>query len=187
MTDWWFLRHGQSVANAAGWLSGWDDVALTEEGEAQARAAGELLRGLPIGRVLVSDLQRARRTAELAFAGAPVHVVAELRERNMGAMQGQRIAEVRADGRFDRYMRPFAAEPPGGESHRRILRRALAALRHWEDGTPTLLVAHGTLVKDLVAWVDGAEPELLGEIPAAANASPIHRRVAWRSLRPIPA
>jgi broad specificity phosphatase PhoE len=187
VTDWWFLLHGQSVANVAGWLSGWDDVALTPEGEQQARDAGALLADAGFRRVLVSDLQRARRTASLALGTrvVPMHVVPELRERSMGALQGAPIAEVRADGRYDRLLRGFTASPPGGESHQGILRRALAALRHWDDGTPTLVVAHGTLVKDLVAWADGVPGEELGTIPAAPNATPIHRRVAWRTVRGV--
>lgn len=187
MTDWWFLRHGQSIANAEGWLSGWDDVALTAEGEAQAVAAAATLVDAPYRRVLVSDLQRARRTAELAMAGrrVPVHVVPELRERSMGALQGQNIAAVRADGRYDQFLRGYTTKADGGESHRDLLRRALAALRHWDDGTPTLIVAHGTLVKDLVAWADGVSPDGLGDIPAAPNAVPVHRRVDWARVRPI--
>jgi 2,3-bisphosphoglycerate-dependent phosphoglycerate mutase len=42
------LRHGESAWNAADVFTGWTDVALSERGERQARAAGELLaaRGL---------------------------------------------------------------------------------------------------------------------------------------------
>lgn len=185
MAEWIFLRHGQSVANAAGWLSGWDDVALTAEGEAQAQAVRALLADSGVTRVLVSDLGRARRTAELAMPHPVTHVLPELRERNMGALQGQRTAEVKADGRMARWLEPFAQGPPAGESHQDVLRRSLAALAHWDDDQPTLIVAHGTLVKDLVAWIDGVEPDALGRLPAVPNASPLRRHVRWRSLRRV--
>ena len=32
MSQWIFLRHGESVANAGGFLAGWDDVPLTPLG-----------------------------------------------------------------------------------------------------------------------------------------------------------
>jgi broad specificity phosphatase PhoE len=180
MTDWIFLRHGQSRANAEGWLSGWDDVTLTELGEAQARRAGELLRDVPIGRCLSSDLQRASRTAALVLGDrpVPVHTVPELRERHMGCLQGVPWADCKADGRHVRWLQPWEEGPPGGESHAQSVRRALAALRHWDDGTPTLVVAHGSLLRALVGVIDGIPPAELGRLPSAVNCEPIRRR--WR-------
>lgn len=138
-----------------------------------------------MARVLVSDLQRARRTAALACPHAVTHVLPELRERRMGILQGQRIAEVRTDGRMERWLHPFDLGPPGGESHHDVLKRALAALRHWDDGRPTLVVAHGTLVKDLVAWIDGVAPDVIGTLPSAANAEPVTRFVRWGAMRRV--
>lgn len=184
-TTWIFLRHGQSVANAAGWLSGWDDVALTEKGEAQARAAGDALRQHPIGRCLSSDLSRAWRTACLALEGraVPVHRVPELRERHMGCLQGQDWAACKADGRHDRWLRPWEDGPPGGESHRHAVRRALAALRWWDDGTPTLVVAHGSLLRGLVGLLDGVPLDELGTIASAANCDPMVRELDLSGVR----
>lgn len=180
MTRWVFLRHGQSSANAEGWLSGWDDVPLTPLGLEQARAAGEALLELRIARCLTSDLQRAWRTAALVIAGrdVPVHRVPELRERHMGTLQGVAWAEARADGRHERWLRPWDVGPPGGESHRDAVRRALAALRHWDDGTPTLVVAHGSLLRGLVGYLDGLALDALGEQPSTRNAEPLVRELA---------
>ena len=66
-STWLFLRHGESVANAARRLSGWEDVALTPAGEDQAKVAGAELSQWPLARVLSSDLRRARRTAAIAL------------------------------------------------------------------------------------------------------------------------
>lgn len=173
-----FLRHGQSVANAAGRLSGWEDVALTPEGEAQALAAGAHLRALVFGRVLVSDLGRAIRTAELALMGLPrrpMHILPELRERHMGVLQGEYLADLRADGRSVRYLLPWDQGPPGGETHARVVQRALACLRAWDDGTPTLVVAHGSLIRNVVGWIDGLSPDAIATQSSAPNAIPIVR------------
>jgi broad specificity phosphatase PhoE len=180
-TSWIFLRHGQSHANAEGWLSGWDDVGLTPLGEAQARAAGELLRDTPLARCLVSDLGRAHRTALLALEGrgVPVHVLPELRERHMGVLQREPWEAVRDDGRHARWLAPWEAGPPGGESHREVVARVLAGLRRWEDGRPTLVVAHGSLLRGVLA-VLRREP-LAGRL-ALANATP----EAWEGSLPWP-
>lgn len=178
-TAWVFLRHGESVANAAGWLSGWEDVALTPRGEQQAVEAGRLLAGTPFGRCLTSDLSRAHRTATLALAGRslPIHVLPELRERHMGVLQRQPWSEVKADGRHARWLAPWDVGPPGGESHAEAVGRALAALRRWEDGTPTLVVAHGSLLRGLLALLRG---EVASERLSTPNALP----APWEGVLP---
>ena len=176
MTEWVFLRHGQSFANAEGWLSGWDDVGLTPLGEEQARAAGVALRDVDIGRVLTSDLQRAWRTADLAVGERrpPLHRTGDLRERHMGRLQGLRRESMTEE--YWSWLRSWEAGPPGGESLGRAVARALAVLRHWDDGTPTLVVAHGSLLRGVIGILDGIHPDEVARLPSAANAEPIRRR-----------
>jgi broad specificity phosphatase PhoE len=172
VTEWIFVRHGESVANAEGWLSGWSEVALTPAGEAQAEAVGALLRETPFARCLVSDLRRAVRTAQIALAArggppVPLHVLPELRERHMGALQGEPFAAVRDDGRHARWLAPWDVGPPGGESHAVSVGRLRAALRLWDDGRPTLVVSHGSVLRGLLASLDGAEPASRAPTPNA--------------------
>ncbi len=183
MTTWIFLRHGESVANAGGWLSGWEDVALTAKGEEQARAAAFALEAHDIRRCLVSDLGRALHTARLALAGRriPVHTLGELRERHLGELQRASIAACTADGRRERWLLPWDLGPPGGESRARAVQRALAALRHWDDGTPTLVVGHGSVLRGVVAAFDGVPTEQLHALPPTPNAEPLLR------VGPVPA
>ncbi|MEI8148171.1 MAG: histidine phosphatase family protein, partial [Actinomycetes bacterium] len=58
------LRHGQSEWNVANLFTGWHDVDLTAQGEAEARQAGILLRAAGVAlRVLPPPLlTRAPRT-----------------------------------------------------------------------------------------------------------------------------
>jgi broad specificity phosphatase PhoE len=176
-TRWIFLRHGESVANAAGWFSGWEDVALTPTGEAQARRAAEELQDVEIGRCLVSDLRRAGCTARLALGDrrVPLHALPELRERHVGVLQRVHIAECTADGRRDRFLAPWDACPPGGESRATAVRRALAILRHWDDGTPTLVVGHGTVLRGIISLFDAIAPDGLHALPPTGNAAPMLR------------
>ena len=66
------LRHGQSQWNLENRFTGWVDVDLTPEGEAQARKAGELLKaaGVTFDRAYTSVLTRAIRTGEMALEAA---------------------------------------------------------------------------------------------------------------------
>jgi len=99
------LRHGQSTWNAENLFTGWVDVDLTLAGEAEARAAGELLaaeaaRGLDLRMLHTSVLTRAIRTAELALAAAgrswlPVRRDWRLNERHYGDLQGKNKAEIK--------------------------------------------------------------------------------------------
>ena len=89
------LRHGQSRWNIQKRFTGWVDVDLTEKGEAEAQAAGRLIKaeGLEIDRVYASVLTRAIRTAFLALWTAdqlwvPMTKDWRLNERHYGALTG---------------------------------------------------------------------------------------------------
>src|SRR5690606_39672879 len=58
------IRHGQSAWNLENRFTGWWDVDLTPRGEAEAKAAGELLaaHGLDFDRCFTSVQTRAIRT-----------------------------------------------------------------------------------------------------------------------------
>ncbi|HEX8581069.1 MAG TPA: histidine phosphatase family protein, partial [Acidimicrobiales bacterium] len=76
------VRHGQSVWNAEGRWQGQLDPPLSDVGAEQARAAAAHLDGVVA--VATSDLDRARRTAEIlaeALGVGPAIVEPGLRER----------------------------------------------------------------------------------------------------------
>ncbi|WP_333585653.1 2,3-diphosphoglycerate-dependent phosphoglycerate mutase [Phenylobacterium sp.] len=95
------LRHGQSQWNLENRFTGWVDVDLTPEGEAQATKGGELIKaeGLAVDRVFTSVLTRAIRTSWLALAAAGQAYVPEvkdwrLNERHYGGLTGLNKAET---------------------------------------------------------------------------------------------
>ena len=85
------LRHGQSQWNLENRFTGWVDVDLTDEGEAQAKKGGELIKaaGLQIDRAYTSVQTRAIRTLWLALAAAgqalPFATVSALDGRVLGS------------------------------------------------------------------------------------------------------
>jgi 2,3-bisphosphoglycerate-dependent phosphoglycerate mutase len=61
------FRHGQSTWNLENKFTGWVDVALTEKGINEAKAAGEKLKPYTFDKGFTSDLQRAQKTLDLAL------------------------------------------------------------------------------------------------------------------------
>jgi 2,3-bisphosphoglycerate-dependent phosphoglycerate mutase len=97
------LRHGESAWNRENRFTGWTDVDLTENGVAEARAAGRLLRqgGYRFDVSFTSVLKRAIRTLwialdELDQLWLPEEKSWRLNERHYGALQGLNKAEMAA-------------------------------------------------------------------------------------------
>jgi 2,3-bisphosphoglycerate-dependent phosphoglycerate mutase len=95
------LRHGQSQWNLEDRFTGWVDVDLTPEGEAQATRGGALIKeaGIAIDRCFTSVLTRAIRTSWLALAAADQAFVPEvkdwrLNERHYGGLTGLNKTET---------------------------------------------------------------------------------------------
>jgi 2,3-bisphosphoglycerate-dependent phosphoglycerate mutase len=95
------LRHGESVWNLENRFTGWTDVDLSENGIAQARHAGELLKqhGYLFDVGFTSVLKRSIKTLQLALETMdllwiPVQKSWRLNERFYGALQGLNKDEI---------------------------------------------------------------------------------------------
>lgn len=116
------LRHGQSQWNLENRFTGWVDVNLTAEGEAQAVRGGELIKGedLSIDRAFTSVLTRAVRTCNLALDAAgqsyvPVIKDWRLNERHYGGLTGLDKAEtasLHGDEQVKIWRRSYDVPPP---------------------------------------------------------------------------
>jgi 2,3-bisphosphoglycerate-dependent phosphoglycerate mutase len=177
------LRHGQSQWNLENRFTGWVDVPLSPKGEAEARAAGEKLRGHRIDVLYTSVLKRAIDTATPALEAAGLSVAqthrdAALNERMYGDLQGLDKAEAArkwGDAQIKLWRRSYDVRPPGGES---LADTAARVLPYWEShilpdlraGKNVLVVAHGNSLRALVMHLDGLTHEqvLELEIPTGA-------------------
>lgn len=161
---WIFVRHGESVANAAGWLAGHRDARLTEKGERQARSVRRPLAATKAIRAFTSDLSRARCTAEIALEGLdiPLVITPELRERGLGEWEGLDKAKLRESGELHIAL-TLPGRPPGGESLEDVATRAMAFLDSVDDGSgPTLVIAHGGLIRVVLGLLDGMPDDEIG-------------------------
>jgi len=119
------LRHGESVWNKENRFSGWTDVDLSEQGIAEAHAAGQLLRaeGYTFDCAFTSVLKRAIRTLwivldELDQMWVPIHHSWRLNERHYGALQGLNKAETAQHFSAEQvhlWRRSYTTRPPALE------------------------------------------------------------------------
>ncbi|OKL53008.1 phosphoglyceromutase [Bowdeniella nasicola] len=116
------LRHGQSEWNAKNLFTGWVDVPLSEQGEAEAKRGGELLKeeGILPDVLHTSLLRRAISTANLALDKADRHWIPvkrhwRLNERHYGALQGKDKKAIRdeyGEEKFMEWRRSYDTPPP---------------------------------------------------------------------------
>ena len=147
------VRHGQTEWSANGRHTSYTDLDLTATGVAQARAAGERLRGRTFAAVFASPRKRALRTAELAGL-AVTETTEDLAEWNYGEYEGittKNIRKTRPDWSL------WTDGCPGGESPEQIgerVDRLLDRVRASLDGGDVAFVAHGHLLRVCGArWV----------------------------------
>jgi len=153
------LRHGETEWSAAGKHTGRTDVALTERGEQQAKAAGTQLTHRTIAHVFTSPLSRAHRTAELAgFADATVDP--DLQEWDYGGYEGLTTKVIRATKPGWLLWRDGVTPHPDGEPAESIADVASRADRVISDVEPLLkdgdvvLVSHGHFLRVFAArWL----------------------------------
>ena len=116
------LRHGQSTWNLENRFTGWKDVDLSDQGRAEARDAGRLMKdaGFRFDEAFTSVLTRAIKTLGIALAEMdqlwiPVTKHWRLNERHYGALQGLNKAETAAkhgDAQVKIWRRSYDIPPP---------------------------------------------------------------------------
>ncbi|MFD6351423.1 acid phosphatase [Nocardia tengchongensis] len=150
------LRHGETAWSAARRHTGRTDIPLTEIGEAQARSAGTLLRGLDLSNPLVlsSPRQRALRTAELAGLTGVI-VDDDLVEWDYGEYEGLTTPEIQ---RMSPGWTIWTGAVPEGESAEHVRKRAdhvLATVIPELATRDVVLVGHGHFSRALIArWAE---------------------------------
>lgn len=168
------VRHGQSEWNLKNLFTGWKDPGLTDKGIAEAKAAGERLKrkGLKFDIAYTSVLSRAQRTldlmlAELGQTGLKTVRDQALNERDYGDLTGLNKDEARkkwGEEQVHIWRRSYDVPPPGGESLKDTLARALPYyMVHIQpdvlSGKSVLVSAHGNSLRALIMALEGLTPE----------------------------
>jgi len=122
MTRLALIRHGQSEWNLENRFTGWVDVDLTEQGRAEAKKAGQLLKetGVAWAGAYTSVQKRAIRTLNIALdemdmMWLPVTKSWRLNERHYGGLTGlnkKETAEKHGDEQVKIWRRSYDTPPP---------------------------------------------------------------------------
>jgi broad specificity phosphatase PhoE len=148
-----FIRHAQSIWNAAGRWQGHANPPLAEHGLTQARLLGRRLAAWDINHLYTSDLDRAVTTAAIVSEALGLTPVIDptWRERGIGALEGLTMPEVMAQ--FPEAWATRTTGPmtgiPGAETPEGVLSRAAAGCdrllaRH--SGETVAVVSHGGMI-----------------------------------------
>lgn len=163
-TTFYFVRHGESEANAAQRFAGQTDSPLTALGRRQAEAVADALASVRFDRIVASDLSRARDTAEAIGRrqGLAVEAFPELREVDMGEASGRDFEDARKHPDWSPEIGNFL-QWPGGESLEQALGRVTAFLDRVlaeSPGRTICVVGHGGTTRILVSHFLGLLPKL---------------------------
>lgn len=157
------VRHGQSAWNLENRFTGWTDVELTEQGIAEAREGGRLLKeaGFTFDLAYTSVLKRAIKTLwlvqeEMGLEWLPVIRAWQLNERHYGALQGLNKAETAVqygEAQVKEWRRSYDVPPPAlnldDPRHPRFDRRYTALRPEALPATESLKI---TLERVLPYW-----------------------------------
>lgn len=160
------VRHGQSEWNKKNLFTGWVDVDLTDQGKAEAKRAGNLLKGYNFDCLFTSVLTRAIRTADIILKEMEISLPTTrdqaLNERHYGDLQGKNKAQVAEEVGKEQlhiWRRGYDTPPPNGESLKDTRDRVVPYYREnieslLKEGKNILIVAHGNSLRGLVMYLE---------------------------------
>lgn len=156
-------RHTETDWNKDGFLQGWTDISLNENGWIQAEELAKKLLHFKIDKIISSDLKRSFETAEILskYLKAPVIKDSRLRECNFGTLEGKKKEEAAKlyphNANSEIWHESFIDynfEPFGGEGRDVVLRRQLSLLddlKEDENLENVVIVGHGTAINTLLS------------------------------------
>lgn len=184
------LRHGESDWNLKNLFTGWKDPDLSPKGVEESREAGRRLKayGLSFDLAFTSALIRAQNTLKLALdeLGQPdLPTIADqaLNERDYGDLAGLNKDDARQRWGADQvqiWRRSYNVAPPGGESLRDTVARALPyycqqILPAVLNGRRVLVSAHGNSLRALVMVLDRMTPRTIPSLEIATGVPLVYR------------
>lgn len=181
MTEFYFVRHGQTQVNLRNAFNGGGvDEPLTESGVQAAKACGLALADVHFVQAISSDMPRAMTTSQLILAAnhypVPLNQAGGLHEMGLGDWDGKTAAQVAEPEALDvyfhdpvRFDQEFAPSRHI-EGYAKTLRRAQAVIAAAYAAHPSgkvLVVAHGIVFQLLLNTLLGVpftqlrEPQML--------------------------
>lgn len=141
------IRHGKTIENKLGIITGQLPGSLSPEGVKYAHKLGKSLKNKKIDFIYSSPLKRAADTAKIIKSYLPKSILRfrnELKEMSFGALEGKK---TKKDNAF------LLAYKMGGESVQKVYNRAKKFLRYLKKkhkNDTILIIGHATINRALV-------------------------------------
>lgn len=161
----YIVRHGETNSNVKGYLQGWTNDPLNENGHKLAVITGQGMKGIKFDYCISSPLIRARETAEIILRetgnNIPIAFDDRIKEINMGEWERKKFrpGEREVD---EREIKIFFTDPfhfagfPGGETIAQVCERTQQFLKDLiarDDGKTYLVTTHGFALRAMLNFL----------------------------------
>ena len=154
----YIVRHGETNANVKGYLQGWSNDPLNENGHMLAEITGRGMKGLRFDCCISSPLIRARETAEIILKesdnSGPILFDDRIKEMNFGSYEGMSIRNEKMVGFLKKPIVDYKF--PDGESITEVMKRTQEFLKELiaKDDSKTYLVStHGCALRAMLNFL----------------------------------
>ena len=154
----YIVRHGETDANRIGYLQGWSNTPLNENGHMLAEITGRGMKDIRFDCCISSPLIRAKETAEIILKESgnsiPVSFDDRIKEINFGSLERMNIR----DEKVVRFLKKPDVDYrfPDGESIRDVMGRTQEFLKELiaKDDDKTYLVStHGCALRAMLNFL----------------------------------
>ena len=161
----YIVRHGETNANVNGYLQGWTNDPLNENGRKLAVITGRGMRGIKFDYCISSPLIRARETAEIILRESgndiPIQYDNRIKEINMGNWERKKFrpGEREVD---EHEIKMFFTDPfhfigcPNGETIAEVCERSQFFLKELiakDDDKTYLVTTHGFALRGMLNYL----------------------------------
>lgn len=154
----YIVRHGETNANKEGYLQGWSNDPLNENGRTLAEITGQGMRGIHFDYCISSPLIRAKETAEIILRESrndiPVVFDDRIMEINFGRFERTNIRDERVAQFLQKPIIDYRF--PDGESIIEVMGRTqgfLKELMNKDDGRTYLISTHGCALRAMLNYL----------------------------------
>lgn len=151
------IRHGLTDANENGIYIGRTDLPLSPKGLTQLLEAKNTFVYPRATRFFTSPLARCRQTLEVLYPNCQPTCIEGLAECDFGQWEGRRVADLKYDEHFQRWVAGQETTIPGGESTEEFQTRVMKSFEAivqqlMTDGdTEAVICTHGGVIMLLMA------------------------------------
>jgi alpha-ribazole phosphatase len=156
------VRHGFSIGNLNHTLSGWTDVALTEQGIEELYKFKSTKEYDETALYFSSDLKRAYDTARILFPDKTIQKRKEFREINFGIYENKNPLQLNFREFFQRWFKGDKIED--GENYFEFMDRIVESFYDLNQEVKSLghnsytLISHSGVIRGILSHLEDASP-----------------------------